>query len=156
MTRILVAIQFFFLSDRKIGHQRWQSFSDRRSSVNTTPSTTAHVQRLRTPAHAVMHSLFFLRGSNDPASSLCASKKSYVDIAICTHRLLQWMHSCTPTPTHSHPPRPPKASRYVVLEVLCLEGRVFSRWGVWGHSPKLREADGAVRWKTLMQHCDSR
>ena len=73
-----------FCAKIRIGHSRWQSFNDQRRVVNTTPSTTAHFLRLRTPAHAVAQSLSFLRGSSHQGSridkgsalSLCGFERS--------------------------------------------------------------------------------
>ena len=76
--------------------------------VNNTPSTKAHFQRLRTPAHAVTRPLLFLRGSrlnfgsSHQGSSLRLTKKSFVVTAMCIHRLHGHTHALHGHLAHRH------------------------------------------------------
>ena len=64
---------------------------------NHTPSTTAHFQRLRTPAHASTHVRIFWHGSRLRPSRFIFARKSFRVRTICIHRL----HGHTRAP-HRH------------------------------------------------------
>ena len=90
MARDEVASSSQFFQRRRIGHQRWQSFSDRQLGVSDTLSTTAHFQRLRTRTRARTFLHVWLkmelrlneppRSDSEPSLILCDRKK-----VICSH-----------------------------------------------------------------------